>query len=164
MANNEKEIFVKDENGQLQFYSPSGEKVRIKYIWNENRDGLVEHEKIDVVKEMNERARGMSITEQIIRLDHGDTSVLDPNRVTPEDYSCDLSGMPEHPIEVIDQVVQAKAQISAIKAYEENKAKEDAYLKKLQDDLIAKKEAYDKAAAALDQHKAAPVVEKEGEK
>lgn len=148
MAN--KEIFVKDENGNLQFYSPSGEKVRIKYIWNETRDGLVEHEKIDVVKEMNERAKGMSIPEQIARLDRGDTSVIDSSRITSEDFSCDVSGMPEHPIEIIDQVVQTRAALAELKVKEEYEKK----LKELQAELVAKKAEYDKAMKAVDDAKA----------
>jgi hypothetical protein len=138
------------KDGQLIFPSPAGEKIRIKYIWNEDRTDLVEHERIDVVKEMNERAKGMSIPEQIARLDRGDTSVLDSNRVTPEDYNCDVSGMPEHPIEVIDQVVQAKASIQVLKAKEE----QDKKLKALQEDLIVKKAAYDEAMKAIDAVKA----------
>lgn len=156
MAN--KEIFVKDENGVLQFYSPSGEKVRIKYIWNETRDGLVEHEKIDVVKEMNERAKGMSIPEQIARLDRGDTSVLRSD-ATPEDFECDVSGMPEHPIEIIDQVVKTKAAIAELKVREEYEKK----LKELQAELVAKKAEYDKAMKAVDDAKAQKVEKKEGD-
>lgn len=144
------------KDGKLIFPSPSGEKIRIKYIWNEKRDGLVEHERIDIVKEMNERAKGMSIPEQIARLDRGDSSVLDPSKVTPEDYSCDVSGMPEHPIEIVDQVVQAKIAIQSLKAKEE----EDEKLKALQEDLLAKKAAYDEAMKAID---AAKAEKKDGE-
>lgn len=154
------DVCIKTKDGQLIFPSPCGEKVRIKYIWNENRNGLVEHEKIDVVKEMNERAKGMSIPEQIARLDRGDTSVIDTSRITPDDYFCDLSGMPEHPIETVDQVVQAKAAIQVLKAKEE----EDKKLKALQEDLIAKKKAYDDAMKAIDDAKAKSKVDmKEGE-
>lgn len=146
----ENDVCLKTKDGKLIFPSPVGEKIRIKYIWNENRDGLVEHEKIDVIAEMNERAKGMSIPEQIARLDRGDLSVIDNSRVTPEDYECDLSGMPEHPIEVVDQVVQAKAVIQSLKAKED----EDKKLKALQEDLIAKKKAYDDAMKAIDAVKA----------
>lgn len=155
MAN---DVCVKTKDGQLIFPSPVGEKVRIKYIWNENRDGLVEHEKIDIVQEMNERAKGMSIPEQIARLDRGDTSVLDNSRITPEDFNTDVSGMPEHPIEVIDQVVKAKIAISEMKMKEEY----NAQLKALQDELLKAKEAYDKAAAAVDAEKAKEI-KKDGE-
>lgn len=157
MADND--VCVKTKDGRLIFPSPSGEKIRIKYIWNEKRDGLVEHERIDIVKEMNERAKGMSIPEQIARLDRGDTSVIDSKRITPEDYSCDVSGMPEHPIEVIDQVVQAKVAIQNLKAQEEENQK----LKALQEDLIAKKAAYDAAMKAVDAAKADKAEKKDGE-
>lgn len=156
MAN---DVCVKTKDGQLVFPSPVGEKVRIKYIWNENRDGLVEHEKIDIVQEMNERAKGMSIPEQIARLDRGDTSVLDNSRITPEDFHTDVSGMPEHPIEVIDQVVKARAAIAELKVKQEYEKK----LKELQADLIAKKAEYDKAIKAVDDAKVQKVEEKDGE-
>ena len=157
MANN---VSIQTKDGKLIFPSPVGEKVRIKYIWNENRDGLVEHEKIDIVKEMNERAKGMSIPEQIARLDRGDTSVLDNSRITPEDFSTDVSGMPEHPIELIDQVVQTRAALAELKAREEYENK----LKELQAELLAKKAEYDKAIKAVDDAKAEKVEDKEGEK
>lgn len=149
---------VKDKNGNLQFFSPSGEKVRIKYIWNETRDGLVEHERIDIVKEMNERAKGMSIAEQIARLDRGDTSVIDPSRVTPEDFNCDASGMPESSIEIIQQLNDVKCTVAELKA----QAKYDEELKVLKEQLIAKKAEYDAAMKALDDKKAASEV-KDGE-
>lgn len=155
MAN---DVCVKTKDGKLIFPSPVGEKVRIKYIWNENRDGLVEHERIDIVAEMNERAKGMSIPEQIARLDRGDTSVLDPSRVTPEDFNTDVSGMPEHPIEVVDQVVKAKVALSELKMKQEY----DDKLKELQAELIKAKEAYDKATAAVDAAKGEDI-KKEGE-
>lgn len=142
MANNDGVIFhepVKDKNGNLQFYSPSGDKVRIKYIWNETRDGLVEHEKIDIVKEMNERAKGTSIVEQIARLDRGDTSVIDPSRVTAEDFNCDVSGMPESSIEIIQQKNDAKVAIMKLKAQEEAAAKQAEELKALQAQIDALK-------------------------
>lgn len=130
---------VKDKKGNLQFYSPVGEKIRIKYIWNETRDGLVEHERIDIVKVMNERAKGTSIVEQIARLDRGDTSVIDPSRVTAEDFSCDLSGMPESSIEIIQQKNDAKAAIMKIKAQEEVAAQQAEELKALQAQIDALK-------------------------
>lgn len=161
MAN--KDICVKDKNGNLQFYSPSGEKVRIKYIWNENRDGLVEHERIDIVKEMNERAKGMSIPEQIARLDRGDTSVIDPSHVTPEDFSTDVSGMPESVAEVIDQATRAKIAIMELKEREEAEKKLQADYKALQDEIIRTKAEYDAAVKAFDDKKAESE-KKEGEK
>lgn len=151
----------KDENGVLQFYSPSGEKIREKYIWNEDQTGLVLKEKIDIVKEMNERAKGTSIIEQIARLERGDMSVIDQSRVTPEDFSCDVSGMPESTIEIIQKKNDVKAEIMRMKALDEQRASEAAELKALREQLIASKEAYDKAAAALDA-KQQPV-KKEGE-
>lgn len=156
MANND--VCVKTKEGKLIYPSPAGEKVRVKYIWNENRDGLVEHERIDIVKEMNERAKGMSIPEQIARLDRGDTSVLDNSRITPEDFETDVSGMPEHPVEVIDQVVKAKIALSELKMKQEY----DDKLKALQSELIKAKEAYDKATAAVDAAKAEKAEKKEG--
>lgn len=138
----ENKIFIepiKDKNGNLQFYSPSGDKVRIKYIWNETRDGLVEHEKIDIVKEMNERAKGTSIVEQIARLDRGDTSVIDPSRVTAEDFTTDVSGMPESAIEIVQQKNEVKAAIIQLKAQEEVAAKQAEELKALQAKIDALK-------------------------
>ena len=157
----ENDVCVKDKKGNLQFYSPSGEKVRVKYIWNETRDGLVEHERIDIVKEMNERAKGMTIPEQIARLDRGDTSVIDPSRITPEDFSTDVSGMPESCAEIIDQATQAKAAIIELKEREAAEAKLKADYKALQDEIIKKKAEYDAAVKAFDDKKAA---EKEGDK
>lgn len=165
---NKSNLFVaptKDKKGVLQFFSPSGEKLRIKYIWNENRDGLVEKEKIDIVAEMNERAKGTSIVEQIARLNRGDTSVIDPSRLTPEDFSADVSGMPESSIEIIDQVVQARAAVQELKAAEESARAEREQLKKMQEDIIAKKQAYDAAVKAFDAQKAAAAepAKKDGE-
>lgn len=153
------------KNGVLQFYSPSGEKVRKKYIWNENRDDLVLKEEIDVIAEMNERAKGTSIVEQIARLERGDSSVIDQKRVTPDDFETDVSGMPEHPIDVIDRTVQAKARAMALREMEAQARADAEDIKKLKADLIAAKENYDKALKAFDDKKAQPVVnEKEGEK
>ena len=164
---NKSNLFVaptKDKNGNLQFFSPSGEKVRIKYIWNETRDKLVEKEKIDIIAEINERAKGTSIVEQIARLNLGDTSVIDPSRVTPEDFSADVSGMPESSIEIIDQVVQARAAVQELKAAEESARAEREELKKMKDDIIAKKQAYDAAVKAFDAQKAsAESAKKDGE-
>ena len=157
MANS---VSIKTKDGKLIFPSPCGEKIRIKYMWNETRDQLVEREKIDIVQEMNERAKGMSIPEQIARLDRGDTSVLDNSRITPEDFETDVSGMPEHPIEIIDQVVQTRAALAELKIKEEY----DAKLKELQAELIAKKAEYDKAIKAVDDAKASKDVVKDGEK
>lgn len=151
----------KDARGVLQFYSPCGEKVREKYVWNEDQTDLVLKEKIDIVKEMNERAKGTSIVEQIARLERGDTSVIDPSRVTPDDFECDLSGMPEHPIEVIDMGVRAQAALMDLKVSEEKAAADRAEIKALQEQLIAKKAEYDAAVAALDAKK--QPVKKDGE-
>lgn len=149
---------IKDKNGNLQFFSPSGEKERIKYIWNESGDALVEHERIDIVKEMNERAKGMSIAEQIARLDRGDTSVIDPSKVTDVDFSCDLSGMPESPIEIIQEKNDIQRKVMSM----QSQAKEDEELKSLQEQLIAKKAEYDAAKEAVDDKMAASQV-KDGE-
>lgn len=147
----------KDENGVLQFYSPSGEKIREKYIWNEDQTGLVLKEKIDIVKEMNERAKGTSILEQIARLERGDMSVIDPSRVTPEDFSCDVSGMPESTIEIIQKKNDVKAEVMRLKALDEQRASEAAELKALQDEIIKKKAEYDQAVKAFDDKKAVKV-------
>lgn len=127
------------KKADLQFYSPAGSRVRSRYVWNETRDHLVEVEKIDCVAEMNERAKGTSIVEQIARLERGDTSVIDPSRVTAEDFETDVSGMPESAIEIVDQGVQAKATIIKLKAQEEAIAKQDEELKALQAQIAALK-------------------------
>ncbi len=144
----------KDERGVLQFYSPSGEKIREKYVWNENQTDLVLKEKIDIVKEMNERAKGTSIIEQIARLERGDVSVIDPSRVTPEDFNCDVSGMPESTIEIIQKMNDVKAEVMRLKALDAQRASEAAELKALQEEIIKKKAEYDQAVKAFDNKKA----------
>lgn len=119
---------------EIKFVSPSGEKTRKTYVWNENRTELVETGEVDIQKEINAAAVGTGTAAEINRLLKGDTSVLVP--AGDGDYS-DVSEAPDTYGEIVTAAAEAKAKAASLDA----EAKALKAKKAAAEEEIAKKEA-----------------------
>lgn len=104
----EKQEAEKKENFYPYAQNP-GEKFRDIRQWNENETDLVVVETIDIQKEIDEAAKGMTVGEQLARLAFGDTSVLKSG----EPVYADVSGVPETYGEYMNSVKEASKELAA---------------------------------------------------
>lgn len=118
------------------YYSPAGDKIRKEYLWNADKTALELVAEHDIQKEINERAKGMTIAEQIVRMERGDFSLAPSG----EGFYGDVSDVPESGIEQIN-LSNAQLDILAKKVAEQEAAKKD--------ELNQAKEALEKANAEL---------------
>lgn len=105
----------------LIFPSPSGDKIRTEYVWNEDQTALEKVRDVDIQKEINEAAKGCTIQEQIARLGMGDTSVLLPG----DPVYADLSEIPETTGEAMKQM-EEKVKLAYAKKLANQAEKEKA--------------------------------------
>lgn len=76
------------------FYSPSGDKIREKFQWNADKTALVKVGEVDIQKDINEKAKGLKISEQVARIARGELGVV----MEGEGYYGDVSGMSEQTV------------------------------------------------------------------
>ena len=132
MAEKEKE--VAEEAKKLDFSNDRGDPIRDIKRWTADKKDIKKVGEENIYDLIQERAKGMTIGEQLRRLESGDVSVLR----TDEPFYGDVSDMPETP----DGLTEAFGKVvsdEAARIQEEKAAK----LKEAQ-------EAYEKAKKDLD--------------
>lgn len=82
---------------KLSFVQSSGDKYFIRHVWDESGHDLVESEKIDIQKEIDERAKGMTVGEKLLRIARGDMSVFEAGEAS---YA-DVTDLPKNDAAVI---------------------------------------------------------------
>lgn len=120
------------EKNNLIFPSPSGEKIRADYVWNDDQTELVKVRDVDIQKEINEAAKGCTIQEQIARLSMGDTSVL----IDGEPVYADISDIPETTGEAMKQM-EEKVKLAYAQKLAQEEASKKTELEKAQEALAA---------------------------
>lgn len=127
---------------KLVFYSPSGDKIREKFQWNEDETDLIKVGEEDIQKVINERAKGLTITEQVARIARGELGVV----MDGDGFYGDVSEMSEQTVGqqlsvMEDNTAQAYAGIQAKKeaAQKSDLAKAEEALAKAQAELAALK-------------------------
>lgn len=93
--------------GAAVFPSPRGNGKRTIFVWNDDKTALVPTGEVDIQKEIDERAKGMSITEQIARAMRGDVSVFQDG----EAFYGDVSNVPASDIDSLNVEVNARSQL-----------------------------------------------------
>ena len=99
----------KEKDNLFPYAQNPGEKTRDIRQWNETETDLEIVETIDIQKEIDEAAKGMTIGEQLARLAYGDTSVLKSG----EPVYADVSGVPETYGEYMNTVKEASKNLAA---------------------------------------------------
>lgn len=123
----------------LVFYSPSGDKIREKFQWNDDQTELIKVGEEDIQKVMNERAKGLTIPEQVARIARGELGVV----MDGDGFYGDVSDMSEQTVGQQLSVMEEKTAA----AYAGIQAKKEAAQKS---DLAKAEEALAKAQAELD--------------
>lgn len=93
----------------INYYSPLGDTVRETFVWNKDHDGLEKTGEVDIQKEIDEAAKGMTANEQIARILRGDTSAIKPG----EGFYGDVSEAPETEVVAMNQTLQPAHKLEA---------------------------------------------------
>lgn len=119
--------------------SPSGDTFRIERKWtDETMKELAIVGKVDIQKEIDERAKGCSIRDLIARAEAGDMSVF----TAPENFE-DVSQIPESEIDAFNQLKEAtkvlQDAVATIQAQETKKEETSSLEKEKEKTPVEKK-------------------------
>lgn len=112
----------------LQFFNHPGDKKRLVRRWDKDRDRLEVVKEIDIQKEIDEAAKGMTLSEQLARAWRGDNSVFRDD----EPFYGDVSQVPEMVGDTVANTNQFLNQV-AEEISAEKKAKLEAAQKKVEE-------------------------------
>lgn len=121
------------------FYSPSGDKIRERFQWNADKTDLVKVGEVDIQKDINEKAKGLKVSEQVARIARGELGVV----MEGEGYYGDVSEMSEQTVGQQLGVMENKTVEQFAKNQIQKKAGEETELEKA-------KKALAEAQAKLD--------------
>lgn len=161
MAEETKKTLTPDELKKAgKLYCDSGDPIVPVMKWNKERTKVVKVGDRNLQEEIQELAKGCTITEQIARLARGDTSML-----KGEGYYGDVSGAPETEMEAMNEVTKNNSKLEllaqkygcSVDELKDVLAKQEESIKKQQEEL-AKQQA-DIEKAKVEQEKIAPVQE-----
>lgn len=123
-----------------KYYCAPGNTIRERFVWNKEHDGLEKVGEVEIQKEIDEAARGMTVGEQIRRILRGDFSGISSGDPVYDDVS-------ELPESMIDQMNVERAATNHLEETAQNYGITIDELKQQIADLEAKMEADKKAAS-----------------